>query len=301
MSPSPSARTAFVSLVLRASDPDRAEQAVADAYEAGALGLEERSGSRGIEWLLYLPAAATAAVCAALARHPVTLAAPQPLPEVDWARRWQADHRPVEVSPRLCVRPSFAPVAAREGRREVVIDPGAAFGTGAHESTRLALEWIDALAPELPPDRSVLDVGAGSGVLALAALALAPVRAVACDVDPIAALACRDNARRNARGERLLVYAGELRALAPGRDFAAVFANLLRRELEPLLPELARRAAPGAPIVLAGLLEGERAGVEALARRQGLAAEGLRSRRDASGETWVGLLMRRPRAAASPR
>jgi ribosomal protein L11 methyltransferase len=301
MSASPSPRTAFVSLLLRAPDAAVAERAVADAYEAGAVGLEERSGSRGIDWLLYAPAAAAGAVCAALARHAVTVDPPQRLPQVDWAQRWKADHRPVEISPRLCVHPSFAPVRSRPERREVVIDPGAAFGTGAHESTRLALEWIDALAPEWREGGVVLDVGAGSGVLALAALALAPVGALALDLDPIAARATRDNARRNGCAQRLGVFAGELAALRPDAVFAAVFANLLRRELEPLLPQLAARADAGASVVLAGLLEGERARIERLAQTCGLQAQAARRRSDASGETWVALLMRRPPGAASRR
>jgi ribosomal protein L11 methyltransferase len=181
-----------------------------------------------------------------------------------------------------------------------VIDPGAAFGTGAHESTRLALEWIDALAADLPPDGVVLDIGAGTGVLAIAALALAPVRALALDLDPVAALATRDNARRNGLDERLGVFAGDLAALDPGARFSAIVANLLRRELEPLLSGISSRAEPEAPIVLSGLLEAERARIERLARACGLETHGLRSRRDASGETWIGLLMR-PSGAANPR
>jgi ribosomal protein L11 methyltransferase len=301
MSPSPKSRAAFVTLELRAEDLDALERALADAYEAGASGLEECSGADGSTWILYLPAERAESVGSALSAHPVLVGRPQPVPDEDWAQRWKSDHGPIEISERLCVHPSFAPAPPKAGQRRVVIDPGAAFGTGAHESTRLALEWIDTLAREWQPGHVVLDVGTGTGVLALAALALAPVRCLAFDLDPVATLACRDNARHNRCAQRLDAFTGNLSALTPVLRCDAIVANLLRRELEPLLPGLAERSRPGAAIVLSGLLASEQARVATLARACGLELEAARSRRDASGETWIGLLMRRSSAAASRR
>jgi len=219
------------------------------------------------------------------------VSAPAPVPSVDWSERWKRDLAPVAVSPRLRVRPSFVHVAPAPGQRELVIDPGQAFGTGGHESTRLALEWLDVLAASRPPASRVLDVGTGTGVLALAALCLAPGRAVACDVDPQAARAARAAAARNGLADRMQVYAGGIEALALDVRFGLVVANLLRSELTPLLPALARAAAPDARIVLSGLLAGECADVTAAAARVGLRALGVRHRRDASGVLWAALLM----------
>jgi len=300
MSPSAITRETFVTISLRAPDAAVAERAAAEAYAVGAVGLEERSDTEAIDLVLYAPTSAAAAIRAALADLPVSVGAAEPVPDIDWSERWKADHVPVAVSPRLLVRPPFGEAPQRDGRCSLVIDPGAAFGTGSHESTRLALEWIDALASGLPGDGNVLDVGAGTGVLALAALALAPVRALACDLDPLAATATRDNARRNALQDRVRIFAGGIEALHPGACFDLIVANLLRRELEPLLPELARRLAPDAPLVLSGLLERERERVEGLASACGLARVAVRTRSDASDERWIALLMRQ-RARASRR
>lgn len=301
MSPTPSPRAAFVTIALRTPDPARAERAAAEAYEAGAVGLEERSGTDGLTWVLYAPESAAEAILAVLAHQDVAVASPEPVPALDWSEHWKRHHRPVVVSERLCVHPSFAPVPARAEQRVLVIDPGAAFGTGSHESTRLVLEWIDVLAPSLPANGRLLDIGTGTGVLALAALSLAPVRALGLDLDPLATHAARANARRNHLDDRLAIFTGGLSALHPQLRFEAIVANLLRSELEPLLPEIARRARPDAPIVLAGLLERERERVESLAADCGLETTGLRSREDAGGEIWIGLLMRRRRAGANPR
>src|SRR5207249_3755458 len=120
----------------------------------------------------------------------------------------------IEVSERLRIRASFEPSPPRAGQRDLVIDPGQAFGTGGHESTRLALAWIDDLRGELGAPPGILDVGTGTGVLALAALALGARRAVACDVDPLAAAAARANARANGLAAQLDVFAGSPEALS---------------------------------------------------------------------------------------
>ena len=223
----------------------------------------------------------------------VAVSAAEPVAEEDWAETWKRGLAAVEVSPRLLVRPSFvAPAAPVAGRAELVIDPGQAFGTGGHESTRLALEWVDALAPALPAGARALDVGCGTGVLALAALRLGAARAVAIDLDLAAARAARENAARNGLSARCAVAAATPAALAPAR-FELVLANLLRTELLPLLPDLAARIAPNGHAVVSGLVAGERAEVERALAACGLRALGERTRDDLGGTRWIALLTAR--------
>ncbi|HEY5658128.1 MAG TPA: 50S ribosomal protein L11 methyltransferase [Myxococcota bacterium] len=294
----------FFQIRVSARDAEEAERAAAEAFAAGASGLEERTGEAGVTLLVYAPAAQAAAVYEA-ARGALgsgsTLDAPELVAERDWSEAWKAGLAPIVVSPRLVVRPSFAPHPAAPGQRQLVIDPEQAFGTGGHASTRLALEWIDALAGALAPGARVLDVGTGTGVLALAAVALTGCRAAACDVDPLAAEAARRNARRNRLAGRVAVFNGSTRALGDGARFDLVVANLLRSELEPLIGELARCARPGGWVVLAVLLTTDCAAVEALARGEGLHARSRREREDENGARWAAPLMQRAPADASLR
>ena len=163
--------------------------------------------------------------------------------EDGWADRWREFHRPVRAG-RLWIGPPWYPAEAEP----VVIDPGHAFGTGAHGSTRAALELMQRLAPQ-----PALDLGCGSGVLSIAALRLGFGPIFACDIDPLAVTACAENARRN--GVSLEVARAD--ALVDPLPQAPLWiANLQRDLLERLL---ARPDLP--PLLLAsGLLEGESVG-----------------------------------------
>jgi len=286
----------FERIAARAVDVPAAEHALAEALAAGASGAEQREEEGGVTLLVYAPEHASRAVAGALAQvlGAAAIAAPERVEPVDWAEAWKAGLRPVEISARLRIRASFEASPARAGQRDLVIDPGQAFGTGGHESTRLALAWIDALHGELGAPPGILDVGTGSGVLALAALALGAPRAVGCDLDPLAAPAARENARANGLAARLEVFTGSLDALAPGARFAGIAANLLSRELDPLFERLAAHLRSGGWLAISGLLESERATWEERGARARLALEGVRREVDASGTAWVALLMRRP-------
>jgi ribosomal protein L11 methyltransferase len=289
----------FDCIAARAPDRATAERALAEALAAGSVGAEERDLGSGITLLVYAPVRESDGVAAALARvvGAQAVTAPERVEPVDWSEAWKAGLRPIEVSERLRIRTSFESTRARPGQREIVIDPGQAFGTGGHESTRLALAWIDALRGELAESPAILDVGTGTGVLALAALALGAWRAVGCDLDPLATAAARANARANGLSAQLDLFTGSLAALAPGAHFSGIAANLLARELDPLLDALAAHLRPGAWLALSGLLESELDGFEARGARAGLACEGVRRERDASGTEWGSLLMRAPRRA----
>jgi ribosomal protein L11 methyltransferase len=283
------------------SGAELAGRVAAEAYAAGAVGLEEREDSKGVSLLLYARSGDAEAVRQAVVRAggPAPVDEVVAVPDADWSEIWKADIEATVVSPHLVVRPSFVSTVASSARQpekqaEIVVDPGQAFGTGSHASTRLALEWIDRLAPELEPGALILDVGTGTGVLALAALRLSgnggeDSKAVALDIDPLATAAARANAEANGLAARLHVFTGSLASLRGG-PFDFVVANLLRTEMLPLLGEISQHMRPGANAVLSGLLASERGSVEAAAGAVGLTAVGARYGDDASGDRWTALL-----------
>ncbi len=178
--------------------------------------------------------------------------------EQDWVRLTQAQFRPMRITDRLWVVPSWCePVDPRAINLE--LDPGLAFGTGSHPTTRLCLRW---LAAHLAPGQSVLDYGCGSGILAIAAAKLGAGRVTGTDVDPQAIEASRANAARNGViGEFALAD-----ALAPGQ-VDVVVANILANPLRLLAPALAARVRHGGAIVLSGILEAQAASVHGAYRR----------------------------------
>lgn len=289
----------FACVRVWAADAALAERAAAEAFAAGASGLEERGGegdAGGTELLVYAPAAEAPAVAAALAALAAESAAgalrvlaPEAAPDEDWSVRWREGLGIVRISPRLAVRPPFVPDTGEPPA--LVIDPGQAFGTGGHASTRLALGLLDGLHAQLPGAR-VLDAGTGSGVLVLAALALGAAEGVGFDLDAVAVREARSNAERNGLGARLRLFAGGIDALrAP--PFDVVVANLLRSELLPILPQLAAATREGGCAVLSGLLASERAAVERALDECGLAVADAREEADPAGDVWLGLVTRR--------
>jgi len=282
---------------VRTRDAATAERASAEAWSAGASGCEERELERGGIWLLvYAPETRAAAVrhrlVEALAGGAV-IGPIEPVGDEDWSETWRAGLGPVEISPRLVIRPPFAPFPLGPGQSEVVIDPGQAFGTGGHASTRLALELVDALPAEALRGARVLDVGTGSGVLALAALRLGAAQAVGFDLDPLAAEAAAAAARANGLAERARFFTGPVEAIAEHAAFDVVVANLLKNELLPVVRAIALRARPGAAILLSGLLEAERGEVEARLAVEGMRDAHARVLEDAAGDRWLGLFTRR--------
>lgn len=288
------ASASFARFIARAADAETAERISAEAWATGAVGIEEREAADGVELLIYTSTGDAEAVRAAVAAvaGERAVAAAERIPEIDWSQRWKQGLEATLVSPRLLVRPSFVERAPAPGQAELVVDPGQAFGTGGHESTRLALEWIDALAPELPRGCRVLDVGTGTGVLALAAIRLTGGRAVAFDLDPLAAPAARENAAANGLAAGLQLFTGPLDALGDVA-FDLVVANLLKSELLPLAPGIAAHTALGGCAVFSGLLARDADEVLPALTAAGFAPAGARDAVDANDDRWTALLMKR--------
>jgi ribosomal protein L11 methyltransferase len=284
----------FARFSARAADAEAAERLSAEAWAAGAAGIEERAAADGVELLIYALAGDAEAVRAAVAEAAGegAVAAAERVSESDWSERWKQSLEATLVSPRLLVRPPCVERAPAPGQVELVIEPGQAFGTGAHESTRLALEWIDALAPELPQGCRVLDVGTGTGVLALAAIRLAGAQAVALDLDPLAAPAARQNAQANGLAAGLQLFTGPLDALGDVA-FDLVVANLFKSELLPLTRGIAAHTATGGRAVFSGLRARDADEVLPALTAAGFAPVGAREAVEADGDRWTALLMQR--------
>jgi len=184
-----------------------------------------------------------------------------------WATAWRAHAKPVRVG-RLVIRPTWIRAALRPGDVAVAIDPGMAFGTGSHASTRLALR---ALVPALRarPGAAVIDVGTGSGILAIAAARLGarPVQAVDCD--PVAVAAARANARLNGCVRRVRVLEGSGLGTMRGRA-GIIVANIVAHTIVDLLPDAASRLTGGGVFIGSGIVAGRTRAVLRAARAAGL-------------------------------
>jgi len=176
-----------------------------------------------------------------------------------WEREWLKDFKPMRFGDRLWICPSHAEVDEPEAI-VVRLDPGLAFGTGTHPTTRLCLEYLDTRAARRAREADrIVDFGCGSGVLAIAALRLQPAaRAFVHDIDPQALIATADNAQANDVDQRIesFVEAVDLSTRLRQQGGAElVLANILSGPLCELAPQLTALLAPGGEIVLAGLLD----------------------------------------------
>jgi ribosomal protein L11 methyltransferase len=170
--------------------------------------------------------------------------------EADWAEAWKAHFNVIRLGRRLVIKPSW--LRHRRNGDEVVIDldPGMAFGTGLHPTTRLCLEALEARADRGPLGRA-LDVGCGSGILSIAAIRLGATRVLGIDIDPIAIEATIANARHNRVGRRIRAREGTLPSGAG--PFDVVLANLIAGVLIEHAANLAAEAVPGGTLIASGI------------------------------------------------
>jgi len=195
-------------------------------------------------------AAARAASLAAALALPPTSFTTRAVADKVWEREWLKDFHAMRFGRRLWVCPHHETIADA-GARVVYLDPGMAFGTGTHATTRLCLEWLEA---NITPGAIVIDYGCGSGILALAALKLGAAHAYCFDIDPQALIATADNARANGIADRLSICADAER-LPVASDL--IIANILAAPLCALAATFAKLVRAGGTLVVAGLMQDE--------------------------------------------
>jgi ribosomal protein L11 methyltransferase len=271
-------------------------------WEAGAIGVVEEAGEETTGLRAFFPPDADPAGLKALlsgyldelralsiAVEPGTVEAAR-LPEEPWAEAWRAHFRPLAVGRRLVVCPPWERPASDTApdRLVVVIEPGRAFGTGGHATTESCLELLERAFAGRPPAR-ILDVGTGSGVLAIAAARLGGRDIRALDLDPDAVAAARANARRNRVADRVRVELASIETWT-GPPAELVLANLLGPTHVALARVLACCCAVPGRLIAGGLLLQEVPAVLSAYAPEGFALETAVER-----EEWATVLLARPR------
>ncbi len=216
---------------------------------------------------------------------------PQPtyrlVEEEDWADAWKAHYHPIRVGRRILIIPRWREVKPEPGDVVISMDPGMAFGTGTHPSTQLCLA---ALEDYLPAGARVLDLGCGSGILAIAAAKLGAPGVLALDIDPVAVRATQENAVHNGVANRVAVEPGSLESvLGSARRFDLVLVNILAKIIIAFCEQgLGATVRPGGVLVGAGVIEEQAGEVRAALGQAGLPVVETRQIED-----WVALICRR--------
>jgi ribosomal protein L11 methyltransferase len=271
--------------------PADAEERLAMALEGWpVLGCQVEGAGSEVAVTVYLDAGrveAVAGVCDGLAALGAAELGTGHFAEQDWLAEYRRWATPRAIGRRFWVDPHpLAPTPAPDGRVHLVVEPRQAFGSGSHESTQLALLVLE----DLPvPGSAVLDVGSGSGILALAARALGARWVVGFDIDVEAVFVARQIIAQQPSRLPVALFAGSTSALRQQPTFDIVLANLLPAELTPLLPVLGGSLAAGGYLAVSGLMADQRAVVEGELRALGFAVERTREQ-----DEWVALLCTGP-------
>jgi ribosomal protein L11 methyltransferase len=264
--------------------PQLEDDLVAGLWQAGTLGAQSSTLPDG---RLRLEAWFPLETGPVQVGTEVELAVEEVVPDTDWFAAWRERARPFPVGRTLFVdprEPGEEPVEVPAGRRLLRLPARAAFGTGSHESTSLALELLEDADVW---DRRVLDVGTGTGVLAFAALLFGARSAVGLDIDPAAPFHARDNSGLNGLHPRW--FAGRLSAVRARSFFDFALVNVVPEQILPEMPDLVRLLRPGAGMILSGILAEK--GSEVLDRLRNLGF--VEQDRRAAGE-WVAFRVVRP-------
>ncbi len=197
----------------------------------------------------------------------------------DWQNAWKQYYHAMDIGRRLAVVPSWE--SCTTDRTVIRMDPGMAFGTGTHETTSLCLEVLDAL---VRGGERVLDVGTGSGILAIAALKLGAAAAEGIDIDPMCVRTAGENAALNGVADRFAVRVGDLSAQASG-VYDIITANIVAAAILSLAPDVPALLAPGGRFIASGIIDTRKQEVLA-----GLAAAGLHTVQILEKRGWVCLV-----------
>jgi ribosomal protein L11 methyltransferase len=263
-----------ISLVVPEDALETYEAALAQACGTVGLFKDDATGLWTVEGVKDQGAnEAALATALALAEHATGISAElrrHATPADDWLARSFASFPEQLVGSRFAIRGTHLSGPPTPGRITVVLDAAIAFGSGEHGSTRGCLRALERVAVRRP--RGVLDLGTGSGILAMAAAKLLHRRVLATDIDPWSVRVARENARRNRLGPlvRVLRADGWNSPAVRGGGFDLVFANILARPLCRMAKHLSRALRPGGTAILAGLLDMQARWVLAAHRRQGL-------------------------------
>ena len=203
--------------------------------------------------------------------------------ESDWAENWKKFYHPRRVGERVVIKPRWEEYEARSGDIVVELDPGMAFGTGEHETTRLCLVQLE---KRLQPGWVVYDVGTGSGILALAAARLGADRVEACDLDPVAAAAARENVMYNGLEGKISVQVGTIEALRGKAQL--ILANIITDVIVDILPQVVQRLVDGGLFIASGIICERRDEVV-----EALEAAGLKLLEEDKEAEWVCLVSRK--------
>jgi ribosomal protein L11 methyltransferase len=191
--------------------------------------------------------------------------------EQDWAEAWKVNYHPVRLGHHILIRPLWVEVTPEPDDVVIALDPGMAFGTGTHPSTQLVLEAAEELVPTLPGAK-VLDLGCGSGILAIGAIKFGAATVRAVDIDPIAVKVTRENAEVNGVADKITADEGSLALiLSEGVAYDLALVNILAKVIVMLCGEgLGEVVRPGGVAVFGGIIEEQAAEVETALRTTGL-------------------------------
>ncbi len=214
---------------------------------------------------------ATAALIARSSSSPTPRVRVRGIEAKNWNAEWEKTIRPIRVSERIVITPSWHTVSAQPGDIVLTIDPKMSFGTGYHESTRLMLQLMEGA---IRPGMTMLDVGTGTGVLAIAGVRMGCSSAIACDVDEWSYANARENALIHGVADRVTVIQGDI-SRTPCNRFDLVTANIQRSVILPILGDLTARC--GGELLLSGLLLGNEEEMDAALRQCGFAVRRKRA------------------------
>ncbi len=240
--------------------PDSVEPVSNFLFELGSTGVMEQENSL----VAYFPAQHESELADKISRYvhelydlldvdaPINITV-DTLENRDWNAEWKNRWHSLRISDTILIKPSWEPNPKNPPPVVIEIDPEMAFGSGEHSTTKLTLQLVER---HISPEKTMLDVGTGTGILSIAALMLGAKQAFGFDIDPIASKTALKNATANGVGERFFTFAGTIEAIHH-KTFDMIAANVNRSQILGMLPLLHQRLKPGGYRLLSGILDSE--------------------------------------------